>query len=74
MGSKYFAFQDKSKDHLRQGVLFMLVEAWTILLNIVGFHLLVTLTPIRYYLVRPLVTLTVYCGFSYPLWKKVFRP
>lgn len=74
LGNKYFAFQDQSKDHLRQGALFTLVEAGTILLNIVGFHLLVTLTPIPYYLVRPLVTLSVYCGFSYPLWKKVFAP
>jgi putative flippase GtrA len=71
-GNKYFAFEDKSKDHVRQGFLFLLVEAGTILLNLAGFHLLVTQTPIPYYLVRPLVTFAVYCGFSYPLWKKVF--
>ena len=59
---------------MRQGFLFLLVEAGTILLNLAGFHLLVTLTPIPYFLVRPLVTLAVYCGFSYPLWKKVFTP
>ena len=52
------------------GGYFTAVENWS---GNLAFHLLVTLTEIPYWLVRPIVTLAVYCGFSYPLWKKVFR-
>ena len=73
LGNKYIAFGDPSRNHLRQGGLFLLVEAGTMLLNVLGFHLLVTLTPLPYYVVRPVVTLAVYCGFSFPLWTRIFR-
>jgi putative flippase GtrA len=73
-GNKYFAFEDHSRDHLRQGALFALVEIGTLALNAAGFHLLVTMTPMPYPLVRVVVTLTVYLGFSFPLWRRVFRP
>ena len=74
VGNKYVAFGDRSNDHVRQGALFLLVEAGTILLNVAGFHLLVTRTAIPYWLVRPIVTCAVYCGFSFPLWAKIFKP
>lgn len=73
VGNKYLAFRDMSNDHLRQGGLFLVVEAGTLVLNVTGFHLLVTLTPLPFYLARPLVTAVVYCGFSFPLWTRIFR-
>lgn len=73
VGNKYVAFGDSSKDHVRQGGLFLLVEAGTLILNSVGFHLLVTQTAIPYLLARLLVTLVVYCGFSFPLWGRIFK-
>jgi len=36
------------------------------------FHVLVTLVPASYALARPLGSLVVYLGFSYPLWTRVF--
>lgn len=73
LGNKYLAFRDTSANHLRQGGLFVLVEIGTFLLNVGGFHLLVTRTPVPFYLARPLVALAVYCGFSFPLWARIFR-
>jgi putative flippase GtrA len=72
-GNKRFAFRDPSRDYLRQGTLFGLVELGAILLNAVVFHLLVTTTPIPYPLARALGSAGVYVGFSYPLWRHVFR-
>ena len=72
LGNKHLAFGDRSKDHLRQGGLFALVELGAVLLNAAGFHVLVTATPIPYGLARLLVTLAVYCAFSYPLWTRIF--
>ena len=73
VGNKYLAFGDTSPDHVRQGGLFLLVGLGTLLLSAVGFHLLVTLTPIPYGLARPLVALVVYLGFSFPLWRLIFK-
>lgn len=72
LSNKYVAFRDPSPDHLRQGGLFALVEVGTLALNAAGFHLLVTLTPVPCALARPIVTLVVYCLFSYPLWTRIF--
>lgn len=72
LGNKYLAFRDPSPDHLRQGGLFALVEVGTLLLNAAGFHVLVTSTRVPYALARPIVTLAVYCLFSYPLWARIF--
>ena len=72
LGNKHLAFRDPSPDHLRQGSLFALVEIGTLLLNAAGYHVLETLTPVPYALVRPIVTLAVYCLFSYPLWTRIF--
>jgi putative flippase GtrA len=74
LGNKYVAFGDTSRDHLRQGSLFALVEVGTLALNAIGFHLMVTFTRVPYPLVRILVTLAVYLGFSFPLWRLIFCP
>jgi putative flippase GtrA len=71
-GNKILAFRDRSRDYLRQGSLFVLVEAGTFVLNAIAFHLLVTLTPVPYALARGIGTLVVYLVFSYPLWKRIF--
>lgn len=73
LGNKYLAFRDRSRDHLRQGGLFALVEGGALLLNAAGFHWLVTASPVPYALARPVVTLAVYCAFSYPLWARIFN-
>ncbi len=52
---------------------FVVVEAVTLALNALAFHALVTWTPIPYPLARPLGTFLIYIGFSYPMWKRVFR-
>lgn len=72
-GNKIFAFRDRSRDYLRQGSLFLLVESGTFVLNAIAFHLLVTLTPVPYVLARGIGTLAVYLCFSYPFWKRIFR-
>jgi len=72
-GNKHFAFRDRSRAYLRQGAQFALVEAGALLLNAVGFHLLVTLTPTPWWLARAFASALVYLGFSYPLWARVFR-
>ena len=73
LGNKYVAFEDDSKDHLRQGSLFALVEVGTLILNAVGFHLLVTLTDVPFSLARLMVAFTVYMAFSFPLWARIFK-
>ncbi len=73
LGNKYVAFRDMSRDHLRQGSRFLLVEAGTFLLNSAGFHVLVTQTALPFYAARLVVALAVYSGFSFPLWARIFR-
>lgn len=71
-GNKWFAFQNRSRDYVRQGLQFAAVEAGTIALNAIAFHVLVTATPIPYAIARLLGTALVYVAFSYPLWKRIF--
>lgn len=73
LGNKHYAFEERSRDHVRQAALFAGVEAGTFALNALGFHLIVTFTPAPYALARALVTLAVYASFSFPLWRLVFR-
>jgi putative flippase GtrA len=72
-GNKYFAFGDRSRALLRQGGLFALVEFGAFLLNVLVFHLIVTLSALHYILARVLGTALVYLGFSFPLWGLIFR-
>lgn len=71
-GNKYLAFGDRSRDHLRQGLAFLGVEAGTLALNALAFHLLVSQLAVPYGLARVLGSALVYLGFSYPLWRRVF--
>jgi putative flippase GtrA len=72
-GNKYFAFGDRSRALLRQGSLFALVEVGAFVLNVLVFHLIVTLSALHYLLARMLGTALVYLGFSFPLWGLIFR-
>ena len=71
-GNKYLAFGDHSRDHLRQGLAFMGVEAGTVALNALAFHVMVTQLAVPYGLARVLGSALVYVSFSYPLWRRVF--
>lgn len=70
VGNKFFAFNDRSRDLLRQGGKFFVIEAIALGLNILIFHLLVTLTPLADYaeVARLIGTNVTYVCFSYPLW------
>ncbi|MCI0463840.1 MAG: GtrA family protein [Gemmataceae bacterium] len=72
-GNKFFAFRDHSPQLRRQGSLFALVEAGAFVLNVIVFHLIVTLTAVHYLAARMLGTGLVYLGFSFPLWGLIFR-
>ena len=74
VGNKYFAFQDHRPQVLRQGSLFLLVETGAFALNALAFHLLVTLATTPYLLARLVGAAVVYIGFSYPLWRLIFKP
>ena len=74
LANKYLAFQDYSRAFLRQGFLYALTEGVTLLLNAVGFQLLVAFTPTPYLLARILVSFVVFALWSFPVWRKIFRP
>jgi putative flippase GtrA len=70
VGNKYFAFQDRSPEVVKQGGKFLAIEIVGIALNALFFHLMVTLTPLADWpeLARLIGTNVTYLGFSYPLW------
>ena len=72
-GNKHFAFRDRSRDLLRQGMLFAVVEVGALLLNAIAFHALVSLTPVPYWAARLVGSSFVYLAYSFPLWGLVFR-
>ncbi len=71
-GNKYLAFEDRSRDHLRQGSQFALVEAAALALNAALFQIGITALGLPYPVARVLGSFLVYVGFSYPLWRRVF--
>lgn len=73
-GNKYFAFNDRSRDFLRQGALFGVVEVGAFLLNLLAFHLLAVVAGLPVQIARLIGSAGVYFGFSYPLWHRIFRP
>jgi putative flippase GtrA len=74
VGNKLWAFGDRSTDRLlRQGTLFLAVEAGALALNAAVFHLLVTSTTVPYPVARVAGQALVYFGFSYPIWTRLFR-
>ena len=73
LGCRHLVFQ-AARGHLgRQLAGFAIVEVATLALNGLAFHGLVTLAGLPYWLARPLGTFAVFVGFSYPLWKWVFK-
>ena len=68
IGNKYFAFEDSSRKVLRQGALFLAIEAVAFALNALFFHLLVTWWDWHELLARLLSTNITYLGFSFPMW------
>ncbi|MBI3071040.1 MAG: GtrA family protein [Deltaproteobacteria bacterium] len=72
VGNKYFAFRDRSRALLRQGLLFGVVEAGALALNAGLFHLLVTFSRTPLLAARLVATAAVYFGFSYPIWRRIF--
>jgi putative flippase GtrA len=72
-GNKYFAFEDRSRQVLRQGGRFLFVEAWAFALNAMLFHLLVREAAVPFLAARLMGTAVVYLAFSFPLWTFIFR-
>lgn len=73
-GNKYFAFGDRSRNFLRQGTLFALVEAGALTLNAASFHAVVSMTDVPYAFARLACSGVVYLVYSFPLWRLVFKP
>lgn len=73
-GNRHVVFHVERKGRLsHQMTLFALTEGASFALNAVGFYLVVHGTQIPYYLARPVISLAVFAGFSFPLWGKIFR-
>jgi putative flippase GtrA len=73
LGNKYLAFQEPSPSHRRQAPRFMAVELVALVLNLVGYHLVVVYTPVPYWVTRLLVSAVVYVGWQFPMWGRIFR-
>lgn len=71
-GNKLFAFQDYRADWVRQGLLFLAVEALGFLANLLIFHAAVTFTPLPILPLRLAITSLVYFGLCLPLWSRIF--
>ena len=77
LGNRHYAFKSASGSLKRQLVLFAITEAVALTLNAVLYHAVATafvLTPAAAVLARALTTNLVYLLWSYPVWKRVFRP
>ena len=72
-GHRHFVFKAWDGKLSRQALLFALTEFAGVGLNAVAFHFLVQLTPIHYAAARPIGGAVVYLGFSFPLWRWIFR-
>jgi putative flippase GtrA len=72
-GNKYFAFEDRSRQVVKQGMRFLFVEAWAFVINAMFFHLLVREGNLQFMLARLLGTFVVYIGFSFPFWTFIFH-
>jgi putative flippase GtrA len=73
IGHRSIVFAARGRPVGPQAAGFALVEAGTLLLNAVGFHLLVAAAHMPYAIARATCSFFVYVCFSYPLWKRVFR-
>ena len=76
-GNRYFAFRAARAPMANQAVLFVATEAVTMVLNAalyqaVASHLPLTLTTAV--IARVITTNLVFLLWSYPVWKRVFKP
>lgn len=74
VGNKWFAFEDRSRAWVKQGALFLAVEAAGLIANAVVYDLLIQHSTIPYLLARLISTSLVYFGICLPLWSLIFRP
>ncbi|MBX3130007.1 MAG: GtrA family protein [Polyangiaceae bacterium] len=74
VGNKWFAFGDRSRDWLGQGVRFLGVEMVAFAANLLLFDLVMASTTLPYLLVRLMTTATVYFLICLPLWSRIFKP
>ena len=72
-GNRHVVFKAKSGALLRQMLAFAACELTALSLNALGYYTLVTWTSVHYVLARPIVSVVVFFGFSYQMWKLVFR-
>ncbi|MCB9736734.1 MAG: GtrA family protein [Deltaproteobacteria bacterium] len=72
-GNKYVAFEDRSRDLVRQGAWFAAIECGALALNAGLFHLLAVVLGAHYLVARLVASALVYVGYSYPLWGRLFR-
>ncbi len=72
-GNKLLAFRDRTRQWVRQGAYFALVELGALGLNVALFDLAVERLNAPVLLVRLATTSLVYVAFSLPLWSHVFR-
>ncbi|MBI2372420.1 MAG: GtrA family protein [Deltaproteobacteria bacterium] len=70
VGNKLFAFEDRSRRWVAQGVGFALVEVVALGLNAGLFHVLSTALP--FVAARLIATFGVYVAFSFPMWTRIF--
>lgn len=73
IGARQWVFRAGEGNLKRHLSFFLLTETGTLIINAILFWLAVAYTPIPYWAARPLGTFVVYVGFSYPLWKRIFR-
>jgi putative flippase GtrA len=76
-GNRCFAFRARSGALGRQAALFLLAEAMTIALNWALYHAVVTHMTLGAggaVLARAVTTNAVFLLWSYPVWKRIFRP
>lgn len=73
-GNKFFAFQDQSKNVVKQGGTFLVIEAIALAFNVLLFDRLVVWFDLHETLARLIGTNITYLGFSFPMWALfVFR-
>jgi putative flippase GtrA len=70
LGNKLFAFGDRSRAWLAQGLAFAAVELGALALNALLFHLVCDALP--YLMARAATSAAVYLLYSYPLWGRIF--
>ena len=73
VGNKLFAFQDHSRAWVRQGALFLAVEALGFGANLALYDFIMAHSSLPYLPVRLATTSLVYFGICLPLWSRIFE-